>query len=443
MNVEAISALWRRPWRRWPRPKVLATVDPRNRRMLQAILVIVGTLALVATVIARSPADAAQPHEARTAAITAGYAWLCFGLVCAGYYRLSASLTVLGSLLLIGGSYYQYGLQAQPDLLIFPLLFAGLLLGRTAVWWTALASGLLLPLGAWSDMQTAASTGLVSDDLPTLLFSAMNFLALAVILDRLILSSQRAMARSKELQVAYTNLKRESREKELAYERLLHTQRLEAVGRLSAGVAHDFNHILSVILGLATSPAAKSGSEIVLPGIQKAAQRGVMLTRRLLSFSRTQSRCTVQLNLGEAIEEVRTLIQPMFHPGIRASFNLPSTELCVVADRDELELVLLNLASNASDAMPKGGRFALTATAEGDQALIRVEDSGIGMPSDVIDRMFEPFFTTKPRDEGTGIGMIVVHRFVTESGGNISVHSKPGKGTRIEIRLPLAATETS
>jgi len=107
-------------------------------------------------------------------------------------------------------------------------------------------------------------------------------------------------------------------------------------------------------------------------------------------------------------------------------------------DREELELVLLNIASNACDAMPDGGSFALSVERDGDHARIRIEDTGEGMAADVLARLFEPFFTTKPKDKGTGIGMAIVQRFVADSGGEIGVDSAPGQGTRIRIRIPLA-----
>lgn len=428
-------------FRRWrPQPSASPSPDPRNSRMLQAILFVVGMVGAVAAVT-HVFTDPGQPEEARMAAAISGYAWSCFALVRVGFYRLAAGLTVVGSLLLIGASYYEYGLQAQPDLLmihLFPMLFAGLLLGRSAVWWTALASGVALALGAWSDLHVTTGTGLASEILPDLLLSVMNFLVLAVILDRLILSSQRAMARSRQLQLANTALKREIDEKEKAYARLSHTQRMEVIGRLSAGVAHDFNHILGVILGLAGSSVKTVDPSVVLPGIERAAQRGVTLTRRLLNFSRTQRSNFKRFDLGEAIEEARPLIQPMFRPGIRPRFSISPVEMPVEADLEELELALMNLTSNACDAMPDGGRFELSAGVDGNHAWIRVDDSGVGMPPHVCERMFDPFFTTKPKDEGTGIGMTIVQRFATYSGGTVSVQSEVGRGTRIEIRLPLA-----
>jgi signal transduction histidine kinase len=294
-------------------------------------------------------------------------------------------------------------------------------------------------IGARVDLGLATNAAAASEVLPSLLLSGMNFLVLAVILDRLILSLQRAIERGDELNAACLKLEREIEEKERAYARLVQTQRMEAIGRLSAGAAHDFNNILSVILGLATS--SSKPSEVLLPRIRQAALRGAVITRRLLSFGRTQTRETSIFDLTEAVDEMRSLILPMFHRDIRVRLDIPDSDLPVNTDREELELALLNIAGNACDAMPQGGRFTLSIESSGDDALIRIEDTGAGMTPDVLARLFEPFFTTKPKDKGTGIGMAIVHRFVADSGGGIDVDSTPGQGTRIRIRLPLATPE--
>lgn len=413
--------------------------DRRNSLMLQTILAIVGSAALAMAASSYVTAATAERGEAWVALAIGTYAWLCFYLSRKGLFRLSACLTVIGSLQLIGTSYYIYGLQAQPGLLmihLMPLLFAGLLLGRAAVWWTTLANGAVLAIGAWSDLQHATNAVGAAEVLPNLLLSGMNFLVLAVILDRLIRSSQRAIERSRELDAACRDLQREIEEKELAYARLLQTQRMEAIGRLSAGAAHDFNNILNVIVGLATASHPRDPSA-VLPQIQRAAQRGAVITRRLLSFSRMQVRQTSVFDLAEAIDEMRTLILPMLHRGIRASLDIPPAGLLIETDRDEFELAMLNIVSNACDAMPQGGRFTLSVHPLGSEVLIRLEDTGEGMAPDVLANLFEPFFTTKPKGEGTGIGMTIVHRFVTESRGELKVDSSPGQGTRVHLLLPL------
>ncbi|MBT2747661.1 ATP-binding protein [Lysobacter sp. ISL-52] len=425
------------------RVPIHARRDRRNALTLQAILAVATTATLfMAIASCAAGADRGGGGENGLILVISAYTGLCFCLLRNGWFRLATSLTVAGGLLLIGASYQAYGLQAQSGLqitLLLPLLFSGLFLGRGAVWWTALANAAVLGIGAHTDLRLATDSMQASQVLSNLLLAGMNFLVLVMILDRLILSSQRAINRSEELNALCLELTRQVEEKERAYERLLQTQKMETVGRLSTGIAHDFNAILSVILGHATSVDKRGGSiDAVLPGIRQAARSGATLTRRLLSFSRTHVRQVSTFDLAEAIDEVRPLILPMFPRGIQASLDTSASGLLVRADRDELVLALLNIVSNACDAMPQGGRFFLSVEADGTHAALKLEDTGTGMTPQVLARVFEPFFTTKPKDKGTGIGMTTVQRFVAEHGGEIDVDSAPGQGTRMRIRLPLA-----
>jgi signal transduction histidine kinase len=420
-----------------------AAHDRGNAVTLQAILAVIAAATLVMAIASCMAAtDTTGVADNGLILVVSAYAWSCFCLLRYGFFRLSTSLTVIGGLILMGMSYQAYGLRAQSGLQItqlLPLLCSGLFLGRAAAWWTALANAATLAIGAHTDLQLATDSMQASDALTNLLLAGMNFLVLATILDRLILSSQRAINRSEKLNALCLELQHQVQEKERAYERLLQTQKMETIGRLSTGIAHDFNAILSVILGHATSVDRRGGSiDAVLPGIRQAARRGATLTRRLLSFSRTHVREISTFDLAQAIDEVRPLILPMFPRGIEVSLDTSVSGLPISADRDELVLALLNIASNACDAMPQGGRFVLAVEADSDHAFVRLEDTGIGMAPDVLARMFEPFFTTKPKDKGTGIGMATVHRFVTDHGGEIHADSAPGQGTRIRIRLPLA-----
>lgn len=435
-------------WRRfvgWMRNvPVDAPHGKRNALTLQTMLVITGAVASSMAAVSYVTDDAAGLGESWHTLAIAVYAWSCFCLLRIGLFRLSAGLIVLGGLILIGLSYQAYGLRAQSGLQItqlLPLLLAGLLLGRSAVWWTTLANAVALTIGARVDLATAANAAARSEALSDLLLSAMNLFVLAVILDRLILLMQRAIKRSEELDEICLELEREVEEKERAYARLLQTQRMEAIGRLSTGIAHDFHNILGVILGLATSsPRNDDAPDAVLPKVAKAARRGTAITRRLLSFGRTQAEEVTTFDLVEAVDEMRSLILPMFHRGIRVRLELPPPGIQVRMDRDELELVLLNIASNACDAMPDDGWFTLSVQSDADNAQILMEDTGEGMAPEVLARLFEPFFTTKPKDKGTGIGMAIVHRFVADNGGDIGVDSAPGEGTRIRIKIPLASS---
>lgn len=437
------------PWHRFigwmQRVPIRAARDKRNAMALQAILAVVAVTTLLMAIgsCAAAP-DLAGYTEHWLLLIVSAYTWACFYLLRHGLFRLSTSLTVIGGVILMAVSYHAYGLRSQSGLQIthlLPLLLSGLFLGRTAVWWTALAYAAALAIGARTDLQLATDSMQASEASTNLLLSGMNFLVLVAILDRLILSSRRAISRSEELNALCLELQRQVEEKERAYERLVQTQKMETIGRLSTGIAHDFNAILSVILGHATSVGRRGDIDAVLPGIRQAARSGATLTRRLLSFSRTHTRHLSTFDLAEAIEEVRPLILPIFPRAIEVSLDTSVSGLWVKADRDELVLALLNVASNASDAMPQGGRFTLSLQADGDHACIGLEDTGIGMTPEVLARLYEPFFTTKPRDQGTGIGMATVHRFVADHGGAITADSAPGEGTRIRIRLPLAEPE--
>lgn len=402
--------------------------------MLETVLLVAGIAALTMAVASHVDHGASARADTMGAAAITAYSWSGVYLSRRGFFRFAASLAVVGGLALICFSYATHGLQVQSGLQmthLLPLLFAGLLLGRAAVWWTTLANTVALAIGAWVDLSHATNAAATSAVLPTFSLATMNFLVLAAILDRLILSSQQAIQRSEELEI-------EIEQKELAHARLLHTQRMEAIGRLSTGVAHDFNNILSVILGLATSGRHRDSVEAILPGIRKAAQRGTVLTRRLLSFGRTHVRRVSTFDLAVAVDEARTLILPMFNRGITVELDVPHPGPVVATDRDELELSLLNIIGNACDAMPDGGRFRLSVGTSGDHALLTMEDTGVGMTPEVLARISEPFFTTKSKEKGTGIGMAIVNRFVVESGGRLEVDSTPGQGTCIRILLPLA-----
>lgn len=438
---ESFLSLWRGFLAGMQRAPTRATYHRRNALMLQALLALIATVTLVIAVASCAADPAAFGEHWLTLAVSA-YAWACFCLLRSGLFRLSTGLTVVGGLILLGLSYQTYGLRAQSGLQVthlLPLLLSGLLLGRSALWWTALASAAVLAIGAHADLRLAADAPQASDALSNLLLACMNFLVLVTILDRLILSSQRAVHRSEELNAICVELQRQVDEKERAYQRLMQTQKMETIGRLSTGIAHDFNAILGVILGHATSAGLLGGSlDQVLPGIRQAARSGATLTRRLLSFSRTHVRQVSTFDLAEAIDEVRPLLLPMFPRGIQVSLDTSAAGLSIRADRDELVLALLNIASNACDAMPAGGRFALSVERDADHAALRLEDTGVGMAPEVLARVFEPFFTTKPKDRGTGIGMTTVQRFVADHGGTLEIDSAPQAGTRIRIRLPLA-----
>lgn len=245
-------------------------------------------------------------------------------------------------------------------------------------------------------------------------------------------------------------------------DQLRHAQKMEAVGRLAGGVAHDFNNLLTVIKGyseLVVSELVEADPmRAQVEEIRKAADRATALTRQLLAFSRRQVLAPKVLDLNTAVLNMDRLLRRLLGNDVELCFNFSSDLGRVKADPGQIEQVVMNLAVNARDALPQGGRLEIaTSNLEfpqdwmNDQVTIKagryvvldVIDNGIGMPEDVRSRVFEPFFTTKER--GTGLGLSTVYGIVKQSGGYIWVTSKPGEGATFRIYLPRVdeATEES
>ena len=237
-------------------------------------------------------------------------------------------------------------------------------------------------------------------------------------------------------------------------ERLDQARRLEALGQLAGGVAHDFNNYLTAILGnaelLASElPPEDPRSELVA-GITRAAEHSAALTRKLLAFGRRQVFQARVMDPARLLRELAPVLRRLAGEAIQFDLDCAEDTGRVRADPLQLEVALVNLVSNARDAMPEGGTLTLEtgnvlvddASARrlgvppGAYVSISVSDTGSGMPPEVRDRIFEPFFTTKPEGEGTGLGLSSVHGIVRQSGGAISVYSEPGVGTLFRIYLP-------
>jgi signal transduction histidine kinase/ActR/RegA family two-component response regulator len=232
-------------------------------------------------------------------------------------------------------------------------------------------------------------------------------------------------------------------------EHLLQSRRLEAVGRLAAGVAHDFNNVLTVVFAEATrlgrlpGPAATSATNI-----REAAERASALTRQLLSFGRRQHLEPELLELGDVVRQLEKLLGKFVGDPITVEVELAEDLARVRADRTELEQVLLNLVTNARDAMPNGGVVRIRtgrATLDGGAGVfLSVTDEGTGIDEEVRARLFEPFFTTKEIGKGTGLGLATVHAIVTQLGGEVRVESRPGAGATFTVVLPgVAGTESA
>jgi len=235
------------------------------------------------------------------------------------------------------------------------------------------------------------------------------------------------------------------------------SQKMEAIGRLAGGVAHDFNNILGIIRACTEFLRDRIGSTAesspYVENIKKAIERGSSLTRQLLAFSRSSAIQPRVLDLNERLKDVSKLLRPLMGDDVEILVVSKSPAAVVEADPGQLDQIVVNLAVNARDAMPRGGKFILeTGTAKFDEAfaeqhqamaagkyvLLAISDTGTGMDEATVSRIFEPFFTTKETGKGTGLGLATVYGIVKQSAGHILVYSELGHGTTFKIYLPSA-----
>jgi two-component system, cell cycle sensor histidine kinase and response regulator CckA len=227
------------------------------------------------------------------------------------------------------------------------------------------------------------------------------------------------------------------------------TQKMEALGLLTGGVAHDFNNILTAILVSAHFLESELGVEDPrredATEIRKAAERAAGLTRQLLAFSRKQVLQPRRIELNAIITNLEKMLQRLIGEDIRLAVTLDPALEPVIADPGQIEQVIMNLVVNARDAMPRGGTLTLETgrVPEGNWSQIAIRDTGCGMDEATVRRIFEPFFTTKGISRGTGLGLSTCYGIVAQSDGFIAVESKPGEGSVFRVHLPVAPAESS
>ncbi|MGC1093616.1 MAG: ATP-binding protein, partial [Pseudolabrys sp.] len=246
----------------------------------------------------------------------------------------------------------------------------------------------------------------------------------------------------------------EAERRELAEQALRQSQKMEAVGQLTGGVAHDFNNLLTIIignLGIAKRGVVEARAERALNNALVGAERAAQLTQRLLAFSRRQPLNPRVLDVNKLIVSISDLLARTLGENIELETIGSAGLWNVEADASELESTLLNLALNARDAMPEGGKLTIETSnaylddeycrqheglTAGQYVLVAVSDSGAGMSAETIDRAFEPFFTTKEAGKGTGLGLSQVYGFMKQSDGHVRIYSEPGEGTTIKLYFP-------
>lgn len=350
-------------------------------------------------------------------------------------------------------AYAQSGFDAQgyeqPIQAVW-LVLAGLIVGRSTLW--AMYAVLLLAFacGVGTDIAndlaaTVPSEFTPADRIGSGLIAAAIFLLVALAVDRSVAALRAALRQANERgdQLAHANagLIEAIAERERVTEQLVHARKVEAIGHLASGVTHDFNHLLGLVIGYAGRGARSVDLEeakTMLVNIDSAARRATAVAQTLLSFSRREATCAEVFEIDEVLVEMRPMLVQIFGSRSQLEIDLAVTSAAVCFDRSQFILIVLNIATNAHQAMPNGGTFRIAVGVTTDVVSITFSDSGDGMSAEVQERIFEPFFTTKPVGQGTGLGLAVAADLLAAAGGSIDVRSKPGQGTTLRIDLPRA-----
>ena len=260
--------------------------------------------------------------------------------------------------------------------------------------------------------------------------------------------------------LSYDGILRDITERKNLENQLLHAQKMEAVGQLAGGIAHDFNNILSAIVNYAyllkNKFTADDPSQAQIDQIYSLSMKASEITRGLLAFSRKHFINPIPVNLNSSVKNMEKLLSKFISEDIQLKLNLSDKDPVIMADSAQIEQIVINLATNARDAMPDGGSLIIeTEQADiddnfirlhgfgkpGQYALISVTDTGTGMDEETKKRIFEPFFTTKGVGKGTGLGLSIIYGIVSQHNGYIDVYSKPGTGTTFKIYFHIVKTE--
>lgn len=435
-------------WRKvlhWFRDVPIADpVDRRNAPMLQLVSFLLAALPAAAwcyrAILVDIPWRPGEITSMVMALSVSAISAMSFVLVRRGRFKAAShallgvfAATVIPAYLVAGFGGQRFD---QPVLAIW-MAIAALVVGRLALWLMFLSIVAAFGLGIVVDI---GKQGHAVDLLGDAAFSVAIFLMIAVVLDRssvaLRESLREARARGDALDVANRRLTEEMAERERTFAQLVQAQKMEAVGRLASGVAHDFGNVLAVAggyvhSGLRSGDAA--GMRESLVGVDSAMSRANLLTRRLLSLVHHDEGVEEWFDPGEALKALVPMIRQLMGPEVTVDVALGDSLPPVFFDRMQFDLMILNVAANADHAMPGGGGFSLRARRDGNRLVLDLVDTGAGMEGDVLAHAFEPFFTTKPRGQGSGLGLSVVRDLLQRAGGTVRAESLAGSGTTISM----------
>ncbi|WP_281851872.1 ATP-binding protein [Dyella sp. GSA-30] len=425
-------------------------LDRRNAPVMQLLLLFIGILLplnwayhlLVVRISHWQGRDALFAADMATSAVALGGVWL----IRRGRFGLAIRLLLAALLLTAAMTATVIGfamLMYDQSNVVLSLIIGGLIMGRRTLWAIFATQLAIFAVGMTVDAIHLATMGKPAlgafGNGPSIV---LTYLVITVVIDRCVSalreSLQESNARGQQLQ-------REMAERERTQAKLLHAQKMEAVGRVASGVAHDFQNIIGVILGFSTrrERLADTGAPALLDaleGVELAARRASAISRKLLSFSRNDVPTPETFDAALTLHELSPMLRQLFGHSVRLRIeDAAARVLRVRMDRGQFELMVLNIAANARDAMRDGGVFTITMDSDANErfAVIQLIDNGGGMDEDVRARIFEPFYTTKAPGEGTGLGLSVVRDLVEEANGEIEANSTPGQGTTFVLRLPL------
>ncbi len=455
MNGRSPPVRLLRAARRWLADVPIAdAVDRRNAPMLQIVLLVVGIapplLWFYRIVFSGLAWRAGETASLAMSLFISAVAMASFALIRRGRFQWATRQLLAVVAVFVVAAYVQTGFDRQgyeQPIQVVWLVLAGLVVGRKALWAMYAVYLVAFAAGVWVDVHSPSPSRLSTGDrIGAGVIGGVLFLLIAIVIDRSVAALRTALRdanrRGDELARSNARLSEEIAERERVTEQLIHARKVEVVGHLASGVTHDFNHLLGLIAGhvrRGLRSEALDEARNALTGIDAATRRATAVAQTLLNFARRDATRIEVFDVNEVLAEMRPMLAQLFEAGVQVDFEPSSAPAAIRFDRNQFALLVLNIATNAHQAMPQGGTFRIAVDASAtDTVAIAFTDSGRGMSDEVRQRIFEPFFTTKPAGQGTGLGLAVVADLIAAAGGRIDVRSRPDHGATFHIELPRA-----